>query len=648
MNSRDPKGGPGGAPTEGDGSALGKMELRKVRAGPAPGTYDFDSLEATPSVEEEFLREDTLRGNVGGGASGALVAAAELAFLTLEKALKMKTFYEGRGENYERVKKESERAFLSLVEQHGEVELEVTPFQLLADGEPVYSSEEDRSGLSYALFRDGLRRISLLPGFTVEEVSGLLDIFSATTSRGSDDNTVTLLWDMDMPHLRYRAADMFTEGVMSASVGQLGQSDTRKKLDQLVADLETSPVKPGHDDRVKRPNADALGVVMAQRERRIKDLNKVAEVARAKELAGQRLGDRKDTWRRAVTLMARLGSAEEDREKLAGVLANMLEELLRTGRGEILRTACLSMAPHLGFPARLKDPDAPLPPTGALFQMAMDQLCEPEKLGPLEAMLQEGEATLVEQAAALVMLLPAKANPILVPLTAAMPPCPPRDKLVNMLERRGADLSELHAIRLSAGTQDEALEAVKRLAPLSKSRGSRNALIKAARHPSTRVRLAAVRALGDEVDDAMAQVLLENISSGLVELQQLSFKLLESMPRSNQGPVLLSIVRGDAAAEWNPRVLKRAMELMVRWGGSGVDVYIVDGLCVGNLFRRRAVEERREELMSMVRAVGGSRGLEICRKALDASPPKAIRSRLMELKDQLTRQVAADKKRLSS
>ena len=646
MSPRDPRRQPPGPPGEDDGSALGKVELRQVRAGPAPGTFDFQSLEATPSVEEEFLTEDTLRGSGRGSASKALIAAAENAFIGLEKALKMDLFYEGRGVNYERVRKEAERHFLSMIEEHGEVELEVTPFQLLLDGQPVYSSQEDRKGLSYGLFRDGLRRITLMPGFTLEEVAGLLKIFAGSSSKDSEDNTITLLWDLDMPHLRYRAADMFTEGVMSASVGQLGKGDTRKKLKKLVSDLECPPVKPGAQvQQINRPSADALGVVMAQRDRRIKDLAKVADLARAEELASMLQADKEDTWRRTITLLARLGSAEEDRDKLAQVLAGMLEELMRAGRGEILRTACLSMAPHLGFPARLKKPDAPIPPTGVLFQSALELLCEPARLSPLESLLRGGEAAQVEQAATLILLLPVLANPALVPMATGMPPGEPRDKLVKMLERRGADLSELHAIRLSSGTQDEALEAVKRLRPLAKSRGARNALIKAARHPSMRVRLEAIRALGDDVDDAMAQVLLENISSGLLELQQLAFQMLEALPRSNQGPVLLSILRRESTAEWKPAVRRRAMELMVRWGGSGVDPFMVEGLCVGNLFRRGAVEERREELLSIVRSVGGPRGLEICRKALDASPPKKVRQQLDDLKDQLTRQIAAAKER---
>ena len=641
MSPRDPRKPPGGDPAIDDGSALGKMELRKVRAGPAPGTYDFEALEATPAVEEEFLREDTLRGTGGGGTSKALIAAAETAFISLEKALKMSIFYEARGANYERVRQESERFMMMMLDQHGSVDLEVTPFQLLVDGEPVYSSEEDKKGLSFALFRDGLRQLTLLPGLTSEEFEGLLRIFLATSGLEGEDNTVTLLWDLDLPHLRYRAADMFTEGVMSAAVGQLGKGETRNILEKLVKDMSAPLVLPGSAARIKRPGADSLSVVKAQRERRIKDLARVAEPERARELASALEGDREDTWQRTITLLARLGTADDDREQLASALAGMLEELMRGGRGESLRAACMSMAPHLGFPARLKDPDAPIPPTGAIFQQALEQLSAPEKVGLLESLLQDGQAARVEQAAALILLLPNTANPALVPLATAMSPSPPREKLISMLERRGADLSELHAIRLSSGSQDEALGAVKRLAPLSKSKGARKALLQAARHPSTRVRLEALRALGDEVDDVVASVLLDNITTGLVELQELAFRRLEAMPRCNQGPMLLRILKKQSVEKWNPKARRRALELMVRWGGSGVDPYMIEGLTMGNLLRRRAIEERREELMQVLRSVGGIRAREVCRKAIDSNPPRGVKGTLEELKEQLSQKAAA-------
>jgi len=616
------------------------MELRKVRGGPAPGTYDFESFEATPRVEEEFLREDTLRGTGGGATSKAVLAAAETAFISLEKALKMSIFYEARGANYERVREEAERFMLMMLEEHGQLDLEITPFQLLVDGEAVYTSEEDKKGLTFALFRDGLRRLILIPGLTSEEFEELLNVFLATSSRDGEDNTVTMLWDLDLPHLRYRAADMFTEGVISAAVGLLNRSDVRRQLEKLVNGMEArSHMLPETTPEVKRPNADALGVVMAQRDRRLKDLAEVADRARAKEIAENLQGDSQDTWQRAITLLARLGTADEDRDKLAEVLAGMLQDLMRQGRGESLRAACMAMAPHLGFPARLKKPDTPIPPTGALFQKTMEILAEPDNVAHLGSLVRDGQGAKVEQAAALILLLPKKANPALVPLATAMSASPIREKLVTMLERRGADLSELHAIRLSSGSQEEALGAVQRLAPLSSSEGARKALLKAARHPSTRVRLEAIRALGDHQDDAVAAVLLDNITTGLVELRDLVFLKLEAMAHSNQGPMVLRILKHQGSEKWDPKIRRRAIELMVRWGGSGVDLYMIEGLTMGNLLRRRAIEDRREEMLQVLRTVGGHRAREVCRKALESNPPRALVGTLMDLKDELEEQL---------
>ncbi len=609
------------------------MKLRQVRGGPAAGTYDFQDLEAPPALKEELFYEGGPEGAAPAAASPALLKAVEMSLITMEKALKMQAFYQSKGENYQRVRQEAEAQFLTLLEQFGEVELTVTPFQLLVHGEPVYSSEEDRKGISYSLFRDGLRRLSLLPGLTSGEFESLLEVFTARSEEGAEYNTITLLWELDMPHVKYRAADMFMEGVMSAGVGLLSEPIARSQLDALVADLEAAPFPPGdksEEVQFSRPKADSLTVARIQKERRIKDLTKtdVQDWLADLEQETARLGE--DVWQRGVSIIARLcvTDSQEALEQLASEFTKALETLVRAGRWETVQAVCQAMAPHVKIPGRKKEPTPERLRQGRAFQAALAHFSKEDRLDPLAEELQKEEAPRIKQILVFSTVLPPEANPQLVTLAANMPNGAGRDQLIRVLEHRGAELSKLHSMGVASGSQNEALSAIKSLASQQSSTDAREALLDAAHHPSTRVRLEAIRALAGQADDSLVPALAANIGSGLHELSQLSFKLLESLPRSQQGVVLLDMINGSEGKDWPPEVRGRVMDLLARWGGAKVDQYLVEGLSAKNLFRRRGIEEHREQILASIRAMGGPRARMLCQRALENKLPRAARGKV--------------------
>ncbi|HET7230695.1 MAG TPA: HEAT repeat domain-containing protein [Longimicrobium sp.] len=84
-------------------------------------------------------------------------------------------------------------------------------------------SDPARENLAFTLYRDGLRELSFHRGFEREEVSELLSILARVSRlRGEEqDDLLTLLWDRDWYHLRYRYVEALPEGaVVPAASGE--------------------------------------------------------------------------------------------------------------------------------------------------------------------------------------------------------------------------------------------------------------------------------------------------------------------------------------------------------------------------------------------------------------------------------------------
>lgn len=68
--------------------------------------------------------------------------------------------------------------------------------------------------IPHQLFADGIRKIQLKPGITEEELRDFLAILlrDVSTLFGSEDDSVTALWDRRFEHIAYLAVDSFAEG----------------------------------------------------------------------------------------------------------------------------------------------------------------------------------------------------------------------------------------------------------------------------------------------------------------------------------------------------------------------------------------------------------------------------------------------------
>ncbi len=104
-------------------------------------------------------------------------------------------------------------AFRVFWSQESALSLAITEQSLLFNGREVYREDERSSAaLPWLLYRDGLRRLDLHPGFEDHELDLLLDILQqAREATTDDDDLVTRLWVADFQLLTFQNVELILD-----------------------------------------------------------------------------------------------------------------------------------------------------------------------------------------------------------------------------------------------------------------------------------------------------------------------------------------------------------------------------------------------------------------------------------------------------
>ena len=98
--------------------------------------------------------------------------------------------------------------FREFLEEHGSVQLSVTPSELRYRKQRVLASEMRESSLPFKLYEGGLRLLGFFPGLDRAEMVSFLDVMKSIKDVDEDeDNVVTLLWEKDVAHITYLVMD---------------------------------------------------------------------------------------------------------------------------------------------------------------------------------------------------------------------------------------------------------------------------------------------------------------------------------------------------------------------------------------------------------------------------------------------------------
>lgn len=411
----------------------------------------------------------------------AVRAGVQEVIRGFSRALRTHLLYEGQSPALDRFVETLRERMGSLWERLRYLNVQVEEREILWNGEPVYVGE-DRDNLAFLLFKDGVRELSFLPGFEEEDLDAFLSLLARIHRLKLDqEDLLTLLWEHEWGHFRYRYVESLAEGVHLPEGSR-------------AATLPAAP-PPREDPTVLNTVStddfrEALYFLDEGEMRRVE-----AEVRR--EMA-------RDLWTDVLNALAdRLEDSPPERQaRVVGVMGDVLPTLL--GAGRIDRAAYL-LEQLVGIATSAKRPSgAVLRGIRALF----DQLAHPATVAELVRTIEEaGESVRPEHLGALLAYFPPESlGPLLHAGEATAAPAA-RESIMAAAERLAAPNPS--SLRGFIADPDAAIAGgAARLAGRLRLTEAAPDLARLLRRPEARVRLAAVEALRE---------LRSSTASGLVE-----------------------------------------------------------------------------------------------------------------------------------
>jgi hypothetical protein len=176
------------------------------------------------------------------------VARISEFFVTLGKALRAFQLYDENNPVYQRFVQALATAFMGLWQELEELTVVVEEERLTAEGEEVYQNSSRSESLAFLLYKDGLRSLTFRPGIETETEPFLKVLNQARLARAEGDDLITLLWEADLQHLRYRNVDLLADGV------DLPEPGPGHSAGELQAVLEAE--KPDEGEEMGRTATD--------------------------------------------------------------------------------------------------------------------------------------------------------------------------------------------------------------------------------------------------------------------------------------------------------------------------------------------------------------------------------------------------------
>lgn len=153
----------------------------------------------------------------------------------LARTARSRRLYAADNSSYVRMLDELERSFSALLQSIDTLDLRVRPQALVFDDISVLDEPNPDDSLPFALYRDGLRRLSFERGLTRAELAVFVDAVAAGyVSSSFGEDIVTRLWRHELEHVRYLVVD--TTIVDAADLPESGPGGSSRPPSALELD----------------------------------------------------------------------------------------------------------------------------------------------------------------------------------------------------------------------------------------------------------------------------------------------------------------------------------------------------------------------------------------------------------------------------
>jgi hypothetical protein len=178
--------------------------------------------------------------------------AVEGLLQALAKAVRAHQLYLPNNPVYQKAMETLSSAFLPVWgEGLTELALDVYEAELRWSGHPVYSQASRGESISWVLFKDGVRSLTLLRGVEHEEIIGLLDVLHRARTLQAEDNDdlLTLLWEKDFQLIHYTVLEALSDtggpALPTAAEVRPAGHDPRRVREIVEEEAPPQPARPG-------------------------------------------------------------------------------------------------------------------------------------------------------------------------------------------------------------------------------------------------------------------------------------------------------------------------------------------------------------------------------------------------------------------
>jgi hypothetical protein len=516
----------------------------------------------------------------------------------LGKAARAHQLYLQNNPVYQRALDSSRAAFGPVWAQTDELVLHVTEGAFTWEGRAVLEEpEKSADSLPWLFYKDGLRELRLLKGFEQQELVSLLGIVQrARKSSPDEDDLLTLLWEQDFVHLRYRYVDLALEATSPLEDAVASERPAERVPTQQVEPEPTLASRPG---LVNLDDFDATLYFLDEHE--IEYLRQAVQAEYRGDLRVNVLSMLLDVFE--------LQTAPAVREEVIGILDNLMLHLLSAGEFQavafLLRESTFALER-----ARELDPGQ----KGQLQQLP-DRLSEPAALSQLLQSLDEAREIPVQEdlTALFEQLRPTALATVFEWLGRVADP-----RLKAVLESSAGRLAAQNTgelVRL-IGTPDRAvaLEAIRRTGALRTPAGVAP-LGRALQDGDPALRLAAVNALAEIGSPGAMQQLERTVEDTDRDVRVATSRALAARVHRPALPRLEAVIKGKRVREAD---LTEKMAHFEAYGALCGDagVALLDELLNGkSMFGRKEDTELRACAAMALGRVGTARAQEALRKA---------------------------------
>ena len=525
-------------------------------------------------------------------------AAVLLCYSAMDKAIKTLNLYSGKGPLAEGAVEALQDSLARYLEDNERLDLEVSAQGLAFDGSPL-EADGKPAPYYYYLFKDGVRELSFLPGIGSEEVLSFIQILldrhreagGSQGSPGSDEDedeefrehdTVTMLWEADMQHVRYYAIDAYAAGeVFDPDRGM------RRSLEEQVQDRLRPYLKP--PKRVSLRSA-----------RPVSDLAKGASITAAQSAA-------------ADILSALSAEGENDEAFQMDRFAVVWARLVRTAPPQQLEGMAFLMVktfevwmsdnnwPALNRGLRLLQSLSSVEQLKPLVRDIVRSIAQPERLNHLEEAVLSVSPEDTPRVTAFFGALGQRSVQHLARMLAEVEPGSRCEAYAQRFDEAKWGSHNLHLARLRATSSYVVQDAMRCLVPVRNLNVVSSALRALLTRPEVDMRYEALRALEGDQDPATKAALVKALSDGSRDLRALAIRTLGKTPEAWAIAALGERVRGKDFKSLQSTERRLLLVSYARVADATVVDWFDEELSRSSLFGAKKLREWQEELSRALR-----------------------------------------------